>query len=320
MARNDRLTLIAALAAVYVVWGSTYLAIRYAIETIPPFLMASVRFLLAGLALVLWSRSRGAAWPTAVQWRTAAIVGSLLLLGGNGGVVWAEQSVPSSLVALVVAAVPLFTAIFEWLQPGGRRPDGATGLGLVAGFVGVALLLNPGARDAARVDVLGAAALLGAALSWSAGSIYSRRARGADSPLMAAGANMLLGGAGLAVAAAVTGELAALHTSAITLRSVLALVYLILFGSLVGFTAYTWLLRNTTPARATTYAYVNPVVAIVLGWAVAGEPLTPRILIGAAIILAGVITITALPQIRVGLQGWRARGPSRPSTSRDEES
>lgn len=301
---EQRMKLFFAFAAVYLVWGSTYLGIRYAIETLPPFLMAGTRFVVAGLALTTWARLRGAAWPTGAQWRTALVVGLGLLLGGNGGVVWAEQRVPSSLAALIVAAVPLSTVLLDWLRPGGTRPTGTTMLGLAIGLFGVAVLVNPGAHDAARIDPWGALALLGATVSWAAGSIYSRRAPPgsvAPSPLMGSGAYMLMGGLGLLVASTILGEPGRLQLGAVSLRSLLALLYLIVFGSLVGFTAYTWLLRNTTSAQATTYAYVNPVVAILIGWAIGGEVLTLRTGVAAAIILSGVITITTLPHLRAWL-------------------
>lgn len=294
MSREDRVRLLLAFAAVYVVWGSTYLAIRYAIESLPPFLMAGSRFIVAGTLLCVWSRTRGAAWPTLKEWQTATVIGWCMLLGGNGGVVWAEQRVPSSVAALVVAVVPLVTVLIDWLRPGGPRPDLATVVGLVIGFAGVAILVNPAAGDAGRIDPLGALALLGGTVAWAAGSIYSRHKRGAESPLMAAGANMLCGGVGLLLLGTMTGEATTMNVSAFTARSLFALLYLIIFGSIIGFTAYIWLLRNTSPARATTYAYVNPVVAILLGWSIADEPLTPRILAAAAVIIGGVIAITTL--------------------------
>lgn len=290
-----------AFACVYVIWGSTYLAIRIAIETMPPFLMAGVRFLIAGLALALWGRSRGAAWPDRAQWRTAAIVGTLLLLGGNGLVVWAELTVPSALAALIVAAVPIVTVALDWLRPGGVRPGRATILGLLTGFAGVAILVNPFAADASRVDPLGALALLLATVSWAAGSIYSRGARSVESPLMGAGANMLTGGAGLVLTATVLGEFGRLDLAAISARSAVAMIYLIVVGAIVGFTAFFYLLRHTTPAKSTTYAYVNPIVAILLGWAILSEPITPRVLLAAGVIISGVVMITTLPHLRARL-------------------
>jgi len=298
MPRDLRVRLLIAFACVYLIWGSTYLAIRIAIETIPPFLMAGVRFLIAGLALVLWSRSRGAAWPDRGQWWTAAIVGALLLLGGNGLVVWAELTVPSALAALIVAAVPIVTVALDWMRPGGVRPGRATILGLLTGFTGVAILVNPFAADASRVDPWGAVALLAATVSWAVGSIYSRGARAVESPLMGAGANMLTGGAGLVLTGLLLGEAGQVNLAGISTRSALAMLYLIFVGALVGFTAFFYLLRHTTPAKSTTYAYVNPIVAIVLGWAILNEPITSRVLVAAAVIIAGVVMITTLPHLR----------------------
>jgi len=301
MPRTDRLRLYAAFAAVYLVWGSTYLAIRIAVGTIPPLVQAGVRFLVAGVIMLAAGRARGLAWPKGVEWRTAAIVGVLMLTGGNGGVSWSETRVPSGLAALIVGAVPLFTAAIEWLRPGGGRPGRATALGLVIGIVGVGLLVNPFARDAARVDPAGAAVLLAACASWSLGGIYSRHARVAT-PMMGAGANMLAGGAGLTALSLLTGEFTRFDPSRVTTASVAAVAYLIVFGSLIGFTTYIWLLHHTTPAKATTYAYVNPVVAVLLGWALLDEPLTPRVLLAAAVIILAVVMITAGPAMRAWLK------------------
>lgn len=301
MPRDLKLRLLIAFACVYLIWGSTYLAIRFAIETIPPFLMAGVRFVIAGFALAAWARLRKAPWPTRSEWRVAAIVGTLLLVGGNGGVVWAEQTVPSSLAALIVAAVPIVTVALDWLRPGGVRPGMTTIIGLLTGFIGVAILVNPFANDASRVDPIGAAALLAATITWAAGSIYSRGARGTKSPTMGAAANMITGGIGLLIGGVLLGELPKVDLDAVSLKSALALVYLITIGAIVGFTAFFYLLANTTPAKSTTYAYVNPIVAIILGWALANETITPRILVAAAIIIAGVVMITTLPHIRTWL-------------------
>jgi drug/metabolite transporter (DMT)-like permease len=229
----------------------------------------------------------------------------LLLLGGNGGVSWAEQRVPSGLTALLVAAVPLWAVAIDWLRPRGVRPGRATMLGLVTGFVGVAILANPRAADAARVDPVGAAVLIAAAISWAGGSIYSRHAQASGSPLMGTAANMLAGAAALLVAGVLAGDLSRFHPSAVSARSALSLAYLVVFGSIAGFTAYLWLLRNTSPAKATTYAYVNPIVAIVLGWAFGGEPITPRVLVAAVVIISGVVMIAWLPGVRVWLASRR---------------
>jgi drug/metabolite transporter (DMT)-like permease len=289
--------LLVAFALVYVVWGSTYLGIRIAIETIPPFLMAGIRFTIAGSILMIWSRSRGNALPSRAEWKVAGVIGVLLMLLGNGGVVWAEQTVPSSLAALIVASSPIVTVAIDWLRPGGPRPSNLTIAGLLIGFAGVAILVNPFATDVARVDPKGAAAVLVAVLAWSAGSIYSRSRPYSTSALMGAAANMVTGGLMFLVVGLATGELPRLDLHATSARSAIALLYLIFVGALVGFTAFFYILQHTTPAKSTTYAYVNPVVAIILGWAVLDEPITPRVLLAAAIIISGVVTITALPHL-----------------------
>ena len=290
---THRVKLGLAFAAVYLIWGSTYLAIRLAIETLPPFLMAGVRFVVAGILLYAWARWRGASRPAQTHWLAAAIVGGLMLLGGNGGVTWAEQRVPSGLTAVLIATVPLWIALLEWLQ-GGMRPTARGAVGLMMGLAGIALLVSPGELAGAKgIDLVGAVVLLVASLSWAIGSLYSRRARLPSSPLLATAMEMLAGGLLLLVAGLATGQASDLDPSRISLQSVLALCYLIVFGSLVAFTAYIWLLRVTLPAHAATYAYVNPIVAVFLGWALAGEPLTARTLLAAAVIVAAVVIITS---------------------------
>jgi len=285
--------LVLAFAAVYVIWGSTYLAIRYAIETLPPFVMAGTRFLTAGSILFVWAFRHGAGRPTLAQWKTAAITGGLLLLGGNGALVWAEQKVPSGLAALLVATEPLWIVLLDWLRPGGIWPGGHTTLGLVLGFLGTLLLVGPTQIiGGTPIDPAGAALLVMGSLSWAAGSLYSIRARISSSPLMGSSMQMLAGGAFLLIAASLTGEWSHLSFSAASSRSLTSLVYLIIFGSLVGFTSYTWLLRVTTPSQASTYAYVNPLVAVFLGWFLANEPVTLRTLIAAGVIISAVAIIT----------------------------
>jgi len=300
----SRWKIAAAVAAIYIIWGSTYLGIRFAIETIPPFLMAGVRFLLAGAMLYGWARVRGAPRPLRVHWRSAAIIGALLLLGGNGGVTWGEQHIASGLAALLVATVPIWIAALDWLRPGGTRPDGPVIAGLLLGFVGILLLVGPGNLGGGEGNyTLGTLAVLGAAFSWALGSLYSKRAPLPGDALQGIGMEMLAGGVWLWLAGTLAGEWGQLNLGAISLRSGLALAYLTLFGSLVGFTAYVWLLRVVSPARAATYAYVNPVVAVFLGWALAGEELTPLTLVAAAVIIAGVvITTTYRAQPRVAAE------------------
>jgi len=289
-----RARLIAAFVAVYVIWGSTYLAIRFAVQTLPPLLMASARFVVAGVIVLLWARLRDrAAWPTRVEWRVGLIGGTLLLLGGNGGVSWAEQRVPSGIAALLVAVVPVFMVLLEWLRPDGTRPRVAVFVGVGLGLAGLALLVGPDAlRGGARSDAIGALVLVLASLSWAAGSLYTKLAPKATSGTMATGAQMLAGGLALLAAAVVAGEPARLDLAHASTSSLIAFLYLLTFGSLIGFTAYVYLLAHTTAAKASTYAYVNPVVAVLLGWAIGHEPVTSRTMLAAAVILAGVAIIT----------------------------
>jgi drug/metabolite transporter (DMT)-like permease len=280
----------AALGSIYFIWGSTYLGIRIAIETMPPLLMAGMRFAGLGVVILAWFRARGVPWPTAQQWRAALLVGGLLLLGGNGGVTWAEQYVPSSLAALLIAAVPLWTALLDWLVFRGPRPGPWVAGGLATGFLGVVLLVGP--DNLAGGEMKGVAALIVAAVAWSLGSLLSRRAVLPREPMLAVGMEMLVGGCLLLLAGLVSGEWRRLDVTAVSARSWGAFAYLVVIGALVAFSAYHWLLRHTTPARATSYAYVNPVVAVVLGWALAGETVTPRMLLAAGVIVASVGMIT----------------------------
>lgn len=293
---NRCLKLATAFAAVYVIWGSTYLAIRIAIETIPPFAMAGARFVLAGALLYGWQRWRGAPAPQPVHWRSALIIGALLLLGGNGGVTWAEQEIPSGLAALIIATVPIWVVVFGALRPGSPRPNRRTLAGVLLGLAGIALLVGPSnlAASGGEIRTISYVVLLLSPVSWAAGSLYSRNAHLPRSQLQATGMEMLLGGVLLLLAATVSGEWARVDLAAISLRSAAAFVYLIFIGAIIGFSAYIWLLKNTTPAKATTYAYVNPVVAVFLGWAVLSEPVTPAMLVAMAVIIFSVALISGV--------------------------
>lgn len=286
-----------AFAIVYVVWGSTYLAIRFAVETLPPFLMAGVRFLAAGAVLYAWVRLRGGLRPSRDDWRIGGVAGLLLLFGGNGALVWAEQRVASGIAALLVATLPVWMVLLDWLRPGGTRPRAGVFAGLALGLVGLALLVGPsalaGGRGEGGVDLTGAAVLMLGSISWAAGSIYLKSAPRAPSATLSNAIQMLAGGGALALVGLAVGEAGRLHAEAMTPRALLSLAYLAVFGSLVAFTAYTYILRASTPAKVATYAYVNPVVAVLLGWAFANEPITARTLVAAAVILAGVAIITA---------------------------
>jgi drug/metabolite transporter (DMT)-like permease len=282
-----------ALLAVYIVWRSTYLAIRYVVETMPPFISAGTRFLVSGAILVLWRKARRDPWPKRIEWRSATIIGLLLLVGGNGLLVWAEQRIPSGIASLFIATTPLWMVLIDTLRPGGKNPGWLTWGGVLLGLFGIILLSSPweGMSGSINLDRWGILALLFAALSWSIGSLYSRNARLPSSPLMGTGMEMLAGCVGLFALGTLTGEWGRLDMEAITPRSIGGLVYLITFGSLIGFVAYTWLLRNAPTPLVATYAYVNPLVALFLGSLLAGEPLTGRVFLSAAIIIGGVVLI-----------------------------
>jgi drug/metabolite transporter (DMT)-like permease len=283
----------AAFAAVYLIWGATYLGIRYAIETIPPFFMGGGRFVLAGLALFIYLRIKGTPIPPRVHWINAAIVGALLFGVGNGGVNWAEQKVPSSRAALMIAATPFWFALMDWFRPKGVRPHFQTLIGILVGFSGMVLLAGwRGNLHQDAIDHAGTMALMLATICWAAGSLYARYTPKPENPLMGVALQMILGGAILFLMGLAGGETAKFAWSNVSARSALAFAFLTLIGSLIGFTAYSWLLKVTTPARVSTYAYVNPVIAVFLGWAIGGETLTTRMLWAAAVILLGVVIIT----------------------------
>jgi drug/metabolite transporter (DMT)-like permease len=297
---SQRLKIWIALITVYLVWGSTYLGIRYAVETIPPFLMAGSRFLLAGLSLYAWRRLAGDPAPTRGQWLRASIIGLLMLLGGNGLLSLAEQHVASGIAALIIGSVPLWMTTIEALRPGGARPNALGILGLVIGFGGIALLVAPSLLSGNPLESqpLGILMLLGASLFWSLGSIYSRTAKLPDSTLLATAMEMLVGAAGLYLVGAFTGEWSRLSLVNVTERSWFSLFYLVIFGSMVGFTTYAWLLRAAPVSLVATYAYVNPLVAILLGSLLAQESLAANELLAAAIIIGSVVLINVSRRVK----------------------
>jgi drug/metabolite transporter (DMT)-like permease len=292
--KASRGQIIAAFASIYLVWGSTYLAIRYAIETLPPFIMGGARFLVSGALLYVWARYRGAPKPSRLHWRNAVIAGAFLLLGGNGAVVWAEQFVPSGLTALLVSILPFWLVIIEWVRPPRQRPSGLVLVGLVLGFVGIIVLIGPGNIGGdGDIPLLGALVLILGSLSWAIGSFWSRDAELPRSGLLTTGMEMLGGGVLLVIVGALSGELSDFDIQQVSKASTIGLLYLITFGSLIGFTSYIWLLDKVSPARLGTYAYVNPIVAVLLGWAIAGESLTIRTGVAAAIVICAVALITS---------------------------
>ena len=288
--------LIAAFAAVYLIWGSTYLAIKYAIETMPTFLMAGVRFLVAGGILYTIARfSRGYEKPKAVHWRTSFIVGALLLGVGNGAVVVGEHYISSSMTALLIASNPFWMVTLGWLFMGRGKPNYKVSLGLLIGFVGVAMLIlgRPDASSGGDSQWLGIVLIVIATIGWAFGSLYGATAPTAKSNILAAGMQMLAGGLILTVVSAIAGEWQRLDINAISTVSWVAFAYLIFVGALVAYTAYSWLMQNASPSAVSTYAYVNPVVAVFLGWAIAGETLSAQMLLGAAVIVVSVMLVTA---------------------------
>ncbi|HXI20409.1 MAG TPA: EamA family transporter [Gemmatimonadales bacterium] len=289
--RAARVRLLTAFAAIYLIWGSTYLAIAIAIRSVPPFLMAGCRVVLAGIVIYLWARLRGQPAPRPAQWAWALLLGGLFFLIGNGAVVWVEQFLPSGITALIIAMVSVWTAILEWLGPRGERPSALVFGGIGLGFLGVALLVLPGNVGGGHVDPGGVLVLMGSTFAWALGAVLSR---GADLPSGAAlvsGMQMLTGGTLLLLASLVHGDARRFDPAAVTPASVGAFFYLVVFGSVVAFTCFSWLLRVTSPNKVATGAYVNPMVAMVLGWALGGEPMTLRSLLASIVIVGAVVLI-----------------------------
>jgi drug/metabolite transporter (DMT)-like permease len=282
-----------ALLALYIVWGSTYLGIRVAIETIPPFFHAGLRFLISGTILVVWQRAAGQQMPTRKQWISTAIIGTLLLLGGNGLVSWAEQFIPSGVAALIIGSVPMFLVVTEALRPNGIKPNWQAIVGLLIGFAGIFILVGPAeiSGSTTKLNSFGVTALLFACLFWSIGSVYSKSADLPKSSLMSTGAQMLMGSIGLFIISLITGEMSNWDPAGVSMRSIYGLLYLIFVGSLIGFASFGWLLQNAPISLVATYAYVNPIVAVLLGNWLAAEPLEPRIWLATAIIIGSVIFI-----------------------------
>jgi drug/metabolite transporter (DMT)-like permease len=298
MKSPTRLSILLAFAALYLIWGSTYLTIAFAIETIPPFLMAGTRFLCAGIIMYACARFAGAPPPAGVTWRSALIIGGCLLLGGNGGVTISEKWVPTGLASLIVATVPIDIALLGWITGTARRPSPFVWVGLSGGFAGVGLLIGPAlatrSPSPSNHFALGMLILLFGSFIWSAGSLYSIRSKSSPSLFLAAGQQMICGGGLLFLFGLALGETRSFHFHDLRATSVYAFIYLVLIGALIGYTAYFWLLRHCEPAKVATYAYVNPIVAVILGMFFHGETLTVRTILAASLIIASVaIVITA---------------------------
>lgn len=310
MTAAPRSKVIAAFCAVYFLWGSTYLFIKYAVAFIPPLGMAGTRFLLAGLMLYAYARWRGVEPPRGIHWRSSAIVG-VMLMTSNAGVAWSERLIPSGVASLLVAITPCWMVLFDWMGHRQRRPHWGVLLGLVAGLAGVSILIGPGDLQGGGggVNPAGALAIIGGTAVWAAGSLYARKAPRPSSPQLLSGMQMICGGAALSIVSALTGQwdgFSIAETPAIAWWSFL---YLLTFGSLIAFSAYMYLLTVSTPARVSTYAYVNPVVAVLLGWAFAGEVLTARMMVASAVIVGAVALIVS----------FGASGPPREAPIKTDE-
>jgi drug/metabolite transporter (DMT)-like permease len=286
-----------ALLTVYIIWGSTYLAIRVAVRTVPPLLAAGGRWTLAGILMLTFGlRHRNGSgerpsWPSARQWLSTAIIGTALCLGGNGLVSVAEKRISSGMAALLIATVPLFVALFDFARNRARMPMSVIA-GLALGFGGTAVLVRP-QHGAGAVDTVGALTVLAAGAAWAAGSLYARNAPLPERPAVATGMEMLCGGIASLIVSAIGGDFGRFHPGAVSTRSLLAIGYLVVFGSLVAFSAYVWLLRNVRISIVTTYAYVNPLVAVLLGWLILNEHVTSTVFVGGSIIIAAVAIIVA---------------------------
>jgi drug/metabolite transporter (DMT)-like permease len=291
-----------AYASTWLIWGSTYIAIKWAVQTVPPFLTVALRSLCAGAILLAWARLRGDDAPTRAQWLAALAAGALYFLIGHGGLFWAEQRVATGPAALMIATEHFWVVLIAWMLPGGRAPSPRAALGITIGLVGVGILTIGGGAETG-MDAIGAVVLLVASAGWAAGSVYFNGDRRPASPLYASGMPLVMGGGLLLGASSAAGEMARVDAADFTPLALGSLLYLIVFGSVIAFTAFTWLVDTEGPSRAGSYAYINPFVAVLLGWAVADEGLTPRMLAaGAAIVLAVVLIV----------RGTHVQAPSQP--------
>jgi drug/metabolite transporter (DMT)-like permease len=288
----SRTAVVLGFASIYLIWGSTYLGIRYAVETIPPLLMMAIRHSSAGILVYTWARWKGTPAPTRKQWGYAVVAGAFLFLAGHGVLAWAEERVPSGLAALLCATLPLWTVMLGRIKGSERKLSGKAWAGIVLGFLGVALLIGPDAlRTSGSLNLVATLAAMFSSLAWAIGTIYSKSMRLPNSTVLSASMQMLTGGVWLLLATVVSGEAQHVHVANFTLRSVLALAYLTVLGSIVAFTVFTWLLTVASPSRVSTYAYVNPVVAVFLGWALAGEAIGVHTIAATAIILTSVALV-----------------------------
>ncbi|MBD1208433.1 MAG: EamA family transporter [Ignavibacteria bacterium] len=294
--RSSRTTFYIAFSAVCLIWGSTYLGVRFAIETLPPLLMAGVRFTIAGCIMFAWARASGSAMPSWQEWRSASIVGAMLVTFCNGAFTLAMGRVPSSLGALVATSLPIWMVLLDWLRPEGKRPTGGVMIGIALGFSGIVVLVQPwhyfmqSANDASShpLDFIGFVLMFFGTIAWAVGSIYARHANLPATPRMTTAIELLSGGVIMLVIALFAGEASQIHPDKISLKSFTAFLYLIVFGSIAAFSAYTWLLQNVSAALASSYTYVNPVIAMLLGATLGGESITANMIAAMIVIMMAV--------------------------------
>jgi drug/metabolite transporter (DMT)-like permease len=294
VAKRNRMRIVLAFAAVYVLWGSTYLFIKYATEAIPPFLLGFLRFIIAGGLLYAAARWRGAARATAHEWKLAALSGILMLGVGNGAVMWSVQRIPTGVAALIVSSTPIWVVVLDWLRPRGVRPKRSMFVGLALGLIGMVILIGPRAIiGEGHVDEIGAGVLIAGSIGWALGTLVTRHTDRPGSPLVFASLQMMVAAVAMLVISVGLAEFPRFSVEDLTARALWSVVYLVIAGSIIGFTAYVYLLGVVSAAKASTYAYVNPIIAVLLGWAFANEPLGLRTVVAAGVILAGVAIITA---------------------------
>jgi drug/metabolite transporter (DMT)-like permease len=291
--KNIQLKIFLAFSAIYILWGSTYLANKYAIETIPPIIVSGLRFLIAGTILYAIERPKVKIKPKWAHWKESLIIGFLMLSIGNGGIVWAQKKVPSGLTALLVSSTPIWLIIIDWLRPNGVKPKKWVIFGIILGFTGIAFLISPDKYSGENsIDFLGFSMLLIASIAWASGTMYSRHAHIMESPFLSISMHMLCGGTILILFSLIIGDFQNFNPWEISIHSIIAVSYLVVAGSLLGFTAYLWLMRKKPPVLVSTNSFINPVVAIFIGWAIAGEIVTLKMLIASVIIIISVIVIT----------------------------